>query len=143
MSDDTDDTKLEGGFYRDTKYLLFVFKKYFPGGGISDLRATYNILSEAFLYLTKLEDHPYNVQLVDRNTLVSLGFFHELYTDYVSVLNNSKFELPAKRFNLIKTELDRIIDELEKHDNYSLYNSSYLRRKESFPEDEEMQELKD
>lgn len=109
-----DDTQLPGGFYRDTRYLLFVFKKYFPGGGISDLRATFNDLREAFLKVTELEDHPYNIQLVDRNTLISLGFFKELYEDYIRVLNNSKFELPAKRFNLIRVELDRILDELEK-----------------------------
>lgn len=107
-----DNTNHKSGFYQDTLYLLYAYKSFFPSGGINDLHSTYASLEEAFIRLMSLKEHPYNIQLVERDTLICVSSFSEAYKDYLSIINNSKFELLINKFQSMREEIDEILDKL-------------------------------
>lgn len=81
-------------------YLLFAYKSLNPGGGLHDLRATFESKRDAFLYLIGMKNHPYCVHLVDieslelRDDIDFYGYYQEWYSHYYirKEQDDSKFE---------------------------------------------------
>ena len=62
------------------------------------------------------DNHTYNIQLVNRVSLVSVGMFSDYYRYYLSIIDNSKFELKCNRFTAVKKEIDKILETLREFD---------------------------
>lgn len=110
-----------------TKYLLFVYKSFFPGGGINDLNSTWDESEKAFAHLIKLTEHPYSIHLVERDNLVLVKLFFDCYQDYLSIINNSKFEPNYNKFVTAKEDIDKLSDRLRELDEMDEMDKLYIR----------------
>lgn len=50
------------------KYILFQFEDYYPGGGMSDIRESFDTVKEAEDFVAAQKWKPDNSELVDRDT---------------------------------------------------------------------------